>query len=176
VRVGSHPPGRTGSRPGHPLALLPVRRRFQHPTTTPRPAPRALSHPCFTVRNYLRSSRQLRTTPPPAPAPPKIRDLTSWILRHPDSLDADEQLKLKEVLNRCLDLDAAAGHVASFAEIMSERRGDHLGEWIAKVEADQLPDLHSFTAGLRHDLAAVVIGDRPDHSSRGYVQHFRRAA
>jgi hypothetical protein len=133
-----------------------VRRRFQHPTTTPRPAPRALSHPCFTVRNYLRSSRQLRTTPPPAPAPPKIRDLTSWILR--------------------LDLDPAAGHVASFAEIMSERRGDHLGEWIAKVEADQLPDLHSFTAELRHDLAAVVIGDRPDHSSRGYVQHFGRAA
>jgi hypothetical protein len=72
------------------------------------------------VRNYLRPFRELGTTPPRAPAPPKVRDMTSWLLRHPDSLDADEQLKCKEILARCPDLDTVAGHVASFAETMSD--------------------------------------------------------
>jgi transposase len=33
------------------------------------------------------------------------------------------------------------------------------------VEADQLPDLHSFTAGLKRDLAAVVNGLSLPYSS-----------
>jgi transposase len=38
-------------------------------------------------------------------------------------------------------------------------------EWIARVEADHLPDLHSFTAGLKRDLAAVVNGLTLPYSS-----------
>jgi transposase len=45
------------------------------------------------VRNYLRPFRELGSTPPAAAAPPKVRDLTSWLLRHPDRLEADEQLR-----------------------------------------------------------------------------------
>jgi transposase len=37
--------------------------------------------------------------------------------------------------------------------------------WIAGVEADQLPDLHSFTAGLKRDLDAVVNGLSLPYSS-----------
>jgi transposase len=118
-----------------------------------------------TVRTYLRPFRRLGTTPPSTPAPPKVRDLTSWMLRHPDSLDADEQLKCKEVLARCPDLDAVAGHIAAFAEILCGLGGERLHEWIAKVEADQLPDLHSYTAGLKRDLDAVVNGLRLPYSS-----------
>ena len=118
-----------------------------------------------TVRNYLRPFRQLGTAPPPAPAPPKVRDLTSWLLRHPDRLDADQQLRLKEVRARCPDLDAAAGHVAAFAKILCGLHGDRLDEWVAKVEADQLPDLHSFTAGLTRDHDAVVNGLSLPYSS-----------
>jgi transposase len=110
------------------------------------------------VRTYLRPFRELGSTPPPAPAPPKVRDLTGWLLRHPDSLDADEQLRLKQALAHCPDLDAVASHVAAFAEIMCGLGGDRLHEWVARVEADQLPDLHSFTAGLKRDLDAVTNG------------------
>ncbi len=117
------------------------------------------------VRNYLRPFRQLGTTPPPAPTPPKLRHVTSWILRHPDSLDTDQQQQLKDVLARCPHLDAVANHVASFAEIMCGLHGDRLGDWIARVEADQLPDLHSFTGGLKRDLAAVVNGLTLPYSS-----------
>jgi hypothetical protein len=43
--------------------------------------------------------------------------------------------------------------------------GDRLHEWIARVEADQLPDLHSFTAGLKRDLDAVANGLSMPYSS-----------
>jgi transposase len=38
-------------------------------------------------------------------------------------------------------------------------------EWIATVEADDQPDLHSFTAGLTRDEAAVLNGLTLPHSS-----------
>jgi transposase len=118
------------------------------------------------VRTYLRPFRELGSTPPPlAPAPLKVRDLTGWLLRHPDSLDGDDQQQLKEVLARCQDLDAVAGHVTSFAEIMCRLQGERLHQWIARVEADQLPELHPFTAGLKRDLDAVVNGLSLPYSS-----------
>ena len=117
------------------------------------------------VRNHLRPFRESGSPPPPTPAPPKVRDLTGWLLRHPDSLDSDDQLKCKEILARCPDLDAVAGHVTAFAELMCGLGGERLHEWIARVEADRLPDLHSFTAGLKRDLAAVVNGLTLPYSS-----------
>jgi transposase len=62
-------------------------------------------------------------------------------------------------------LDAVADHVAAFAGIMARLHGERLHEWIAGVEADQLPDLHSFTAGLKRDLDAVVNGLSLPYSS-----------
>jgi transposase len=117
-----------------------------------------------TVITYLRPFRHLG--PPPAtPPPPKVRDITSWLLRHPDSLDTEEQLNRKEVLARCPHLDTLARHVAAFAEFMSGRHGDRLDDWITTVEGDELPALRSFAAGLKRDLAAVVNGLTLPYSS-----------
>jgi transposase len=117
-----------------------------------------------TVIAYLRPFRHLG--PPPAtPPPPKVRDITSWLLRHPDSLDADEQLKRKQVLASCPHLEALAGHVTAFAELLCGRHGERLDAWIAKVEGDELPALRSFAAGLKRDHAAVVNGLTLPHSS-----------
>ena len=118
-----------------------------------------------TVNLYLQPFRTLSAAPPARPAPPKVRDITGWILRHPDSLDADEQLKLKETLARCPHLDATARHVTAFAEMMTGRHGKRLDAWIAAVDADDLPDLHSFTTGLKHDHDAVLTGLTLEHSS-----------
>ena len=103
--------------------------------------------------------------PPAAATPPKVRDVTSWLLRHPDTLDADDQAKLKQVLARCPHLEAVAGHVTEFAKMLTGRHGERLEEWIAKVEADDQPDLHSFTTGLKRDHTAVVNGLTMPHSS-----------
>lgn len=118
-----------------------------------------------TVRRYLRPFRQGRPTPPPGPTPPTVREVSGWILRRPDALDDQEQTSLQQMPARCPHLDAAAGHVAAFAEIMSGRHGDQLDGWIGGVAADELPDLHSFTAGLRRDRQAVTNGLSLPYSS-----------
>jgi transposase len=94
-----------------------------------------------------------------------VREVTGWILRRPDALDDQEQTRLQQVLARCPHLEAASGHVAAFAEIMSGRHGDQLADWIGKVEADELPDLHSFVAGVRRDRQAVTNGLTLPYSS-----------
>jgi transposase len=111
-----------------------------------------------TVRDYLQPFRALAAAPPATPVPPKVRDVTSWMLRDPDSLDEDEKLKLKQITERCPHLDALAGHVTEFAKMLTGRQGERLDAWIASVDADDQPDLHSFTHGLKRDYDAVLNG------------------
>ncbi|WP_218921934.1 transposase [Kibdelosporangium phytohabitans] len=91
--------------------------------------------------------------------------MTRWMLHHPDDLDDRERDRLNEVLTRSSALARLAYHVASFAEMMTGLHGERLDEWIAAVEADDFPHLHSFTAGLARDHAAVVNGLTMKHNS-----------
>ena len=118
-----------------------------------------------TVLGYLRPFRALAAAPPALPAPPTVRDVVGVMLRHPDTLDADDQLTLKQIRARCPHLDSAAEHVAGFAQMMVGRRGERLDAWIAQVEADDQPDLHRFAHGIRRDHAAVRNGLSLPHSS-----------
>jgi hypothetical protein len=111
-----------------------------------------------TVRDYVQPFRELGVAPPAVPVPPKTRAVASWILRDPESLDDEEKADLSRVRERCPHLDALAGHVTEFAKILTGLHGNRLDEWIAAVEADDQPDLHSFARGLRHDYDAVVNG------------------
>jgi hypothetical protein len=108
-----------------------------------------------TVAAYLAPFRALGTAPPATPAVPKVRQITSWMLRRPDDLDTDEALKLKQVLATCPHLDATATHVNAFAEMLTGRHGDRLDSWMAAVDTDDLPHLHRFVTGLRRDYQAV---------------------
>jgi hypothetical protein len=56
--------------------------------------------------------------------------------------------RLQALLDRCPELNALAGHVRAFAEMIRELRGDHLQEWMDEVQAENLPALHSFVIGL----------------------------
>lgn len=122
-----------------------------------------------TVIAYLRPFRQAATSPPATPPSPKVRHITGWLLRHPDSLDADEQLRRKEVLARCPHLDTLARHVTAFAELLTQRSGDRLDPWIDQVERDELPQLRAFcqtfsVGAHRHDeLVRVRLEGRVLH-------------
>jgi transposase len=87
------------------------------------------------------------------------------MLTHPDELDADEQVKLRDMLRRCDHLKAVARHVSAFAEMLTGLHGDRLDAWIAAVENDDLPDLHRFARGLKGDYDAVRNGLTLPYSS-----------
>ena len=122
-----------------------------------------------TVRRYLApfrsraAGRPRNATTRPAmsvdrPAPPKPRQVASWIMTNPDNLKPGKALQLKQILARCPELDALARHVAAFADIMCHLRGDQIETWMNAVAADDLPALHSLLTGLRRDLHAVTAG------------------
>ncbi|MCW2938837.1 MAG: transposase family protein [Actinomycetia bacterium] len=104
--------------------------------------------------------------PPAVCAPPKVRHVTGWIRRRPDNLDTDEQLQLKDVLVACPHLATLHGHVKTFAEMMTQRRGaQDLDTWLAAVRADDLPYLHTFANGIQRDHTAVLNGLTLPYSS-----------
>ncbi len=112
-----------------------------------------------TVRRYVRPFRQAPAAPAPAPAVPKTRQITRWLLTRPDHLQAGEQAQLDVIRARCPHIDALAGHVTAFAEMMTARTGSRdLERWLAAVEADDRSGLRSLAAGIRNDMQAVTNG------------------
>ncbi|MEU8502343.1 hypothetical protein AB0C86_37360 [Streptomyces lavendulae] len=65
---------------------------------------------------------------------------------------------MKIAVAHCPELEALAGHIRSFGQMLTRREGHLTQEWIAAVRADDLSGLHSFANGLERDLAAVVAG------------------
>ncbi|MGC9668516.1 transposase [Planosporangium sp. 12N6] len=55
-------------------------------------------------------------------------------------------------------LAVLAARIRDFARLLTKRGGQDLDDWLAAVDADDLPALHSFTRGLRKDLPAVTAG------------------
>jgi len=112
-----------------------------------------------TVRRYVRPFRQALAAPGPAPAVPKTRQITRWLLTRPGHLQAGEQAQLQAIRARCPHIDALAGHITAFAQMMTARTGSRdLEAWLAAVEADDRSGLRSLAIGIRHDQQAVTNG------------------
>lgn len=118
------------------------------------------------VQRYLRRFRQGRGhAPHPGPKPPTVRQVTSWIMTHPDHLDQRDAAKLRGIRGRDADLDRLTTHVRDFAIMMTGRHGDHLETWITSTEHDTLAPLAAFARNLRRDLDAVRHGLTLPYSS-----------
>jgi transposase len=118
------------------------------------------------VQRYLRRFRHDRGhAPDPGPKPPSVRQVTSWIMTHPDELTTKQTTGLRRIRAGDRQLDRLAGHVRAFAVMMTGRHGDRLDDWIATVEADTLPPLASFARNLRRDYDAIHNGLSMPHSS-----------
>jgi transposase len=126
------------------------------------------------VRAYLD-----RTSPEKAPlheAPPTVRDVANWLCRRPGDLTEDEKPKLKAILGRCPELQAAYGQVRGFAAMITDLGGENLPQWIAAARDAGLPGIASFAKGLEHDLDAVTNGLTMNWSSgpvEGRVNHIK---
>ena len=121
------------------------------------------------LRTVYRYLQPLRTsTDPAALTPPalKIGEVTNWLLRRAEDLSPRQQQLLADVRGHCSQLDRLAEHVTSFAKMMTKRTGERdLAGWLDRVEADDQPELHTFAAGIRLDLAAVTAGLSLPYSS-----------
>jgi transposase len=121
------------------------------------------------LRTVYRYLQPLRTGIDPAALTPpslKIGEVTSWLLRRAEDLNPRQQQLLADVRGHCAQLDHLAGHVTGFAKMMAKRTGGQdLAGWLERVDADDQPELHTFTAGIRHDLAAVTAGLSLPYSS-----------
>jgi transposase len=80
--------------------------------------------------------------------------VTPWILSRPEMLTETEQLRLKAVLANCPELDALTGHVRSFAQMLTERQGERLPQWLDAVRQDDLP--LTLAAGIDRDRDVVM--------------------
>jgi transposase len=117
------------------------------------------------VQRYLRQFRHDRSHAPRPPKPPSVRQVTSWIMTHPDDLDPRDAAKLRAIRDRDADLDRLTRHVRAFAAMMTGRRGDRLEAWITSAEHDTLTPLAGFARHLRHDHDAVFHGLSLPYSS-----------
>jgi transposase len=117
------------------------------------------------VRTYLHPLRAGRVAPQPVPIAPTVRQVTGWLTRHPDRLTEDDDVQLKQVLARSDTLTVTHRQVREFAEMLTQRRGEHLDAWMRDVDARGAAPLRSFTKGLRTDLYAVAAGLTLPYSS-----------
>src|SRR4051812_30476661 len=108
------------------------------------------------VRGYLARNSPAREPLPPAP--PTVRDVANWLCRRPDTLTEDEKPRLKAILDRCPELQAASGQVRAFATMITELTGQELPQWMAAAREAGLPRIASFAKGLEQDLDAVANG------------------
>ncbi|MFE3380245.1 hypothetical protein [Streptomyces anulatus] len=69
---------------------------------------------------------------------------------------------------------AFAGHVRSFARMLTERQGERLPQWLDAVRQDDRPSLHSLAAGIDRDRDAVIAGLTLPWSSGVVEEHVNR--
>lgn len=122
-----------------------------------------------TLYRFLQPFRALdpsqAAAPVPAP-PPKIRHVTTWLLRRPEDLDDTAQAALADIRAACPHLDRLGDHITTFAKMMIHRTGANtLDTWLAAAEADDIPELHTFARGIRQDYTAVRNGLTLPHNS-----------
>ncbi|MFJ1975241.1 transposase [Streptomyces sp. NPDC087903] len=123
--------------------------------------------PYSSLRDWARSRLQWPNAPAPAPAAPSVRAVVGWITRHPDTLTEDEAQQLKAVLDACPELEQTHELVRDFAQMLTQRTGADLPDWINTARAAQLPGITGFARGLTSDLEAAIAGLTLHWSSGG---------
>ncbi|MFE6334344.1 ISL3 family transposase [Streptomyces sp. NPDC057798] len=127
------------------------------------------------VQRHLRRYRTGRGHAPDlGPKPPSVREVTSWIMTHPEHLRDEDAGKLYRLRERDPELDRLTRHVRKFAVMMTARHGDRLEDWITDVEQDSLAPLAGVARNLRRDFDAVRNGLSLPHSSGAFGGNINR--
>ena len=83
------------------------------------------------LRTLRRLTAQLRrdTVVPAPPSAPAAKKVASWILTPPGDLADDDRAALAQITGRCEEPKQAVVLVREFADMLCNRRGEHLEAW-----------------------------------------------
>jgi transposase len=82
-----------------------------------------------------------------------------WLLvRDPADLEADEREALTALCQASPTAQTLYPLVQAFRQMLHQRQGDRLDEWLAQARASQIKEMQSFVHGIEKDKAAVVTG------------------
>ncbi len=79
-------------------------------------------------------------------------------MRKSEDLSEEEQKELTQIRQASPEIEAAYQLVQTFLQMVRDRSGQHLEEWLKAAETSRLPEFESFAAGFRQDYAAVLAG------------------
>ncbi|MET8537469.1 ISL3 family transposase [Streptomyces sp. NPDC005065] len=120
------------------------------------------------VRKHLAALRASNAEPVRADIP-NPRKITGWITRPRESLTDQQEERLLEVQLACPDITRACDLTRAFTDLVRNRRGSFLLEWIRQAEQDAPKPMSGFASFLRQDLDAVTAG-LTLHWSSGVVE------
>jgi transposase len=91
-----------------------------------------------------------------------------WLLvRDPVDLEDDEREALAALSQASPTAQTLYPLVQTFRQMLHQRQGDHLDDWLAQARASLIKELQSFVRGIEKDKAAVVTGlTRPQSTAQ----------
>ncbi|MFD4610016.1 transposase [Streptomyces sp. NPDC058440] len=109
------------------------------------------------VRRHIASLRK-ETAEPVRADIPSPRRITYWIMRPTGTLTEREQNRLLDVRIACPDIVRAYDLARCFHDLMTNRLGALLHDWIRQAEQNAPAPMRSFAGFHRQDLDAVTAG------------------
>ena len=126
-----------------------------------------------TLTRYLRTVRIGTALPAPAELP-SPRRITSWIMQTRENLLPRHASHLDEVRLACPDIAATCDFAHAFTDLLRNRRGFLLNDWIRQAERTAPAPVASFAGFLRQDIDAVLAGLTLEYSSGVVEGHVNR--
>jgi transposase len=93
-----------------------------------------------------------------SPQPPSAKKVVWLVVRDPAELEADEHAALTTLCQASPTAQTLYPLVQAFRQMLHQRQGAHLDDWLAKARASQIKELESFAHGIEQDKAAVCAG------------------
>lgn len=105
---------------------------------------------------------------------PRPRDITSWIMRPEESLSTSDMAQLDAVRSACAAIAQVCDLARKFTDMLRQRRGHMLRDWIQKAELGGPDAIGIFADSIRQDLHAVTAGLTLPYSSGIVEGHVNR--
>ncbi|MFD8801546.1 transposase [Streptomyces atroolivaceus] len=105
---------------------------------------------------------------------PRPRDITSWIMRAEESLNTSDMAQLDAVRSACPEIAQACDLLREFTDMLRQRRGHLLRDWIQKAELGGPDAIGIFADSIRQNLHAVTAGLTLPYSSGIVEGHVNR--